>query len=335
MNIAFFEIKDPSHIDLLKSQLTDHNLFFFENPLNQTTLTEQKDFDVISVFIESKIDQPVIDAYSNLKSINTRSTGYDHVDVNYAKSKNISVFNVPSYGSHTVAEFTFGLLLNLTRKLPEALRRTKQEGVFSFEGLKGSDLYGKTLGVIGTGKIGANVIKIANGFEMNVVAFDKFPNETLATTLGFKYVSLNDLLTQSDVVTLHVPYTQENHHMINESNLSLMKQGSYVVNTSRGALIDTAALFTALKTNHLAGAALDVLEEERGLKEEIELLSSNRLTSDEAKLILQDHLLINLPNVIVSPHLAFYSTEAEESIIRTTIDNIKSFEKGDSKNQIK
>lgn len=328
MKIAFFEITQEEEINFFKENLSNHELIFSDKPLEITSLPEDKDLDLISVFVNSKVDADTINALPNLKAIFVRATGFDNIDMAGIKEKNIAVCNVPAYGSHTVAEFTFGLILSLTRKIYEAVNRTRLERRFSFENLRGIDLCSKTLGVIGTGKIGANVIKIAGGFEMNILAFDAYPNQDLANNLKFKYVPLEELLKSADIVTIHVPYTKETHHLLNSQNIPLIKPGGILINTSRGGVIETEALFQAISNKQLSGVALDVLEDEAELKEEIELLSKNAIPEEKYKLLLEEEVLMSLPQVIITPHMAFYTKEAEQSIRQTTLDNINSFLSG-------
>lgn len=334
MKICIFEVTEDEKRDYFSENLEDHELVFFEEPLTEESLPEETDFEIISVFVGSKVTDKVISAFPNLRHIATRSTGFDHIDIRFARDKNISVSTVPAYGSHTVAEFTFGLILSLSRNIPQGVNRLKMANDFDFEGLRGFDLSGKTLGVVGTGKIGSNVIKIAKGFNMKVLAFDVHQSQELKNNLGFEYVSLGELLRNSDIVTLHTPYSNETHHLINKENILLMKKGAFLINTSRGGVIDTDALFLTLTQGHLGGAALDVLEEENDLKEEAELLSRPRTTNQELKTILEDHVLIHLPNVIVTPHMAFYSKEAEFSILETTVKNIKAALSGNPENLV-
>lgn len=334
MKIGFFESRDQEEIDFFKQNLSGHEVFFLDAPLTSENLPDDKSLEIASVFVTSKIDRSVINALPNLKAVFVRATGFDNIDLGLCKQKNIVVSNVPAYGSHTVAEFTFALILNLTRKVYPAINRLKIERRFSFEGLQGLDLFGKTLGVLGTGKIGSNVIKIAQDFGMNILAFDAYPNQTLADELHFKYLPLEEVLLLSDIVTLHVPYNKETHHLLNSTNLPLMKKGSYLINTARGALIETDALCKVLTSGQLAGAGLDVLEEEDELKEEAELLSKSAIPQDKYKDILEDHLLINLPQVLVTPHMAFFTKEAVASIRQTTLDNLNAFIKGSPQNQV-
>ncbi len=321
--IAFFEITEDEKKEYFLKNLEGAEVEFFQDPLNEDLIPQKIDFEVISIFTCSKVTPKVIDAFPNLKLITVRATGFDNIDIAYAKSKNILVCNVPAYGSNTVAEYTFGLILSLSRKIPQAVNRLKMSGEFSFEGLRGFDLNGKTLGVVGTGKIGKNVIKIAKGFNMKVLAMDPFPNAEASQELGFSYVSLEDLLRNSDIVTLHVPLSEKTRHLINKDNINLMKQDSCLINTSRGGIVDTDALYQALILKRLGGAALDVLEEEYELKEEAELLNQNKIPAKDFQKLIEDHILIHLPNVIITPHMAFYTKEAEFSIMETTVGNIK------------
>lgn len=334
MKAAFFEISDQEKKDYFSQNLPGVEVTFFEEPLSEDNLPPQTDFEVISVFVGSQVTPKVINSFPNLKHIAIRATGFDNIDTTFAKGKNISVSNVPSYGSHTVAEFTFGLILSLARHIPQATYRLKVSSQFSFEGFRGFDLNGKTLGILGTGKIGTNVIKIAKGFNMKVLGFDIHQSQELANSLGFTYVPLEELLKTSDIVTIHVPYCQDTHHLINKNNIFLMKKGALLINTSRGAVVETDALFQVLIQGHLGGAALDVLESEGELKEEAELLGNGRMKAENFKDVLEDHILIDLPNVIITPHMAFYTKEAEESIMETTVGNIKAALFGNPQNLV-
>lgn len=304
--------------------------------LDETTLPADTDAEVISIFVNSVINEAVLSRLPNLKLIATRSTGYDHIDVEACKSKGVAVATVPSYGEDTVAEYTFALLLNLSRKVAEANDRIKETGNFDLSGLRGFDLKGKTLGVVGTGKIGKNVIEIATGFNMNIIAYDKFPDEAYATKMNYKYLTLDEVLAQSDIVTLHVPYLPENHHMINAGSIAKMKKGSYLVNTARGPLVETEALLRALKLGHLAGAGLDVLEEEGVTKDEVNFLTNEAPAgAHDLKIVLENHALVDMPNVIITSHNAFNTWEALQRILNTTIENIKGFASGAPINLVK
>ena len=209
--IAFFETEEREK-PYLKEKLKGYNISFFNNAINQVDINKFKDSDIVSVFIYSKVDRAILNKLKNLRLITTRSTGFDHIDLSECKKKKITVCNVPTYGENTVAEHTFALVLNLTRKIHKAWERTRRLD-FSQEGLRGVDLRGKTLGVVGVGNIGKHVIRIAKGFEMDVIAFDVFKNKKLEKELGFKYVSFNYLLKNSDIITLHCPYNKKTHHL--------------------------------------------------------------------------------------------------------------------------
>jgi D-lactate dehydrogenase len=295
-------------------------------------MPEKADFDIVSIFVDSKVSPKVLDQFPNLKLLATRSTGFDHIDCVECSKRKVAVVYVPSYGVNTVAEFAFGLILNLTRKMYQTIDQVKKTSSFSLAGLRGMDVKGKTIGVIGTGHIGAEVIKIAKGFGMEVIAYDAYPNATLPDALGFKYVTLEELLKNSDVVTIHTPYLPSTHHLINKGNISLMKKGAYLINTARGAIVETEALIDALQSDALGGAGLDVLEEEEETKDESRMLA--KASGDELKGILANDVLMKMPNVLVTPHNAFNTQEAVARILDTTIENIKAFIAGKPTNLI-
>ncbi|MCD6086242.1 hydroxyacid dehydrogenase [bacterium] len=326
IKIAFFETEDWE-IDYLKPRLKDFNLLFFKGKLNSRNLKKISNINILSPFIYSKIDKKIINSLKSLKYITTRSTGFDHIDLKACKLRNILVSNVPTYGANTVAEHTFALILTLSRKIYPSLERTKK-GNFSLKNLRGFDLKGKTLGVVGVGNIGRYVVKIARGFEMNVLAYDIKKDQKFAKKIGFKYVSLNSLFKNSDIITFHIPYNKSTHHLVNSKTLKQFKKGCYLINTARGGICETTALLEGLKKGIFAGLALDVLEEECFIKEERELLSSCFWKSCDLKTILANHILINQPNVIITPHNAFNSQEALTRILETTIENIKNFSQG-------
>ncbi len=291
-------------------------------PLQEEELPE--DVEILSVFIYSKLGKEEIERFPRLRLIATRSTGYDHIDVACARSKGVQVCNVPNYGDQTVAEYTVALILSLLRKLKPTFDRVSR-GVFSREGLRGTDLQGKTVGVIGTGRIGSRVVKILSGFEVRILAHDVKERPDLVRDFGVRYVSLEDLLSSSDVVTVHVPYTEKTHHLINRENIKLMKRGSYLVNTSRGPVVETEAVHRAVEEGILAGVALDTFEgEEVWIEEEI-LLARPDISAALLKRALENFHLLHLENVILTPHNAYNTKEALLRILRTTLDNIDSF----------
>jgi len=330
MKAVIFEIAQWEK-ELLKKSLRD--AIFTEEKLTADNVSSYGDAEIISCFISSYINKDVIDKLPNLKLIVTRSTGFDHIDVNYCKTKNIVVSNVPEYGSSTVAEHTFALLLNLTRKIPQATEQIQKLN-FDHSQLKGVDLYGKTLGIIGLGKIGQHVLRIAQGFGMKVISYARHPDEELAQKLNFEYRDLDSLLGESDVVTLHLPLTAETTHIINKDNILKFKKGSYLINTARGGLIEAEALLLGLDQGILEGVGLDVLEEEDELSEEVSILTKVSQQNINLKTLLYDHILIRHPKVIVTPHNAFNSQEALERIIQVTIENIQSFTDGKAINTV-
>jgi len=336
MKIVFFETPKKEQ-EIFSKNLVDTNVSFFQEKLNKDNVHEIKDAEIISVFVGSVVDKKIIDLLPNLKFINTGSAGFDHIDIDYCREKGIKVSSVPAYASIPVAEFTFALLLSLSRKIYTAYHNLLEGSDFNTSLLQGFNLQGKTFGIIGTGRIGKNVIKIAKGFDMNVIAHDLYPDLNFSKEYNFEYKDLNEILSQSDIVSLHIPYNKENYHLINKENIALMKKGMYIINTARGELIDTDALIWGLQEKIIAGAGLDVLEKERELREENKILSSPEKIKKniDYKTLLEDHVLIDMPNVIVTPHIAFFSKEAKEEIRRTTIKNIQGFISGDFTNLIK
>ncbi|KKW41662.1 MAG: D-isomer specific 2-hydroxyacid dehydrogenase NAD-binding protein [Parcubacteria group bacterium GW2011_GWB1_55_9] len=312
----------------VRAKLPGEDIAFHTGSLAAFPDLADTEAEVLCTFIESKIGEEELKRFPKVKLIATRSTGFDHINLAAATARGVTVANVPSYGEHTVAEFTFGLLLALSRHIIDADERVRETGTFSPRGLRGFDLAGKTLGVIGCGHIGAHVIRMANGFGMNVIGFDVSRGDELARTLHFTYATLPGLFAASDIVTFHVPYNAHTHHLVNRENIGTFKKGSYLINTSRGAVVETQALIDALQNGTLAGAALDVLEEEGELADETAFLTAPHPNEEGLKIALENHYLIQHPRVIVTPHLAFNTTEAVERILDTTIENIKSFGAG-------
>lgn len=322
MKVAFFEVKEWE-IPFLKSQLKNHSLFFFNEELNEATAEKAKDAQVISIFVYSNLNKKVFEKLKKVKLITTRSTGFEHIDVKEAKKRKIIVCNVPSYAENTVAEHTFALLLSLSRKV-YLYQERRAHNNFSFEDLRGFDLKGKTFGVIGVGHIGKHVIKIAHGFEMSVLACSHNKDKVLSRELNFKYVKLSELLKNSDIVSLHIPYRKENHHLIGKKEFAMMKDGVILLNTARGELVDTDALIKALESKKVAGVGLDVLEGEELLKDEKELVYDPRKHKAIHELA-KDHILLAKDNVVFTPHIAFFTNEALRRITDKTIETIKCF----------
>lgn len=311
----------------VREKLAGEDIVFHPESFGALPELADPEAQALCMFIESPIGEAEMSRFPALKLIATRSTGYDHIDLKAAAARGITVVNVPFYGENTVAEFAFALLLALSRRIIDADERVRQ-GQFSPKDLRGFDLAGKTLGVVGTGHIGAHIIRMAQGFGMKIIGFDAFPNADLSHTLGFEYLSLPELLAQSDIITLHVPYNEHTHHLINAGNISAIKRGAYLINTARGAVVETEALVAALQDGTLTGAALDVLEEEGDLADATALLTAPHPQESELKTLLENHYLIDHPRVIVTPHLAFNTQEAVERILNTTLENIRSFSAG-------
>ena len=303
---------------------SEHEVIFEREPLDEDTVEQYKNADIISSFVFSDLGSHVLEKLPELKCIATRSTGFDHIALDYCKERGIKVSNVPTYGENTVAEHVFALLLAISHKIPEAVNRTRQ-GDFSQKDLQGFDLRGRTIGIIGAGNIGQKTIKIAKGFEMNVVAYDMKPDENVATVLGFSYVTLQELLAQSDVISLHVPGNKATQHLLSDAEFATMKRGVVLINTARGNVVDVKALLHALSEGKVAAAGLDVLPEEPSIREEAELLRSFFNRKHDLENLLADHILLHMKNVIITPHSAFNTKEAVERILKTTVTNIDGF----------
>ncbi|MCL4398382.1 MAG: NAD(P)-binding domain-containing protein [Candidatus Parvarchaeota archaeon] len=282
---------------------------------------QEKDFDaeMLSVFINSKVSSEVISRFTKLRFIFTRSTGFDHIDLQACREKRITVCNVPDYGSQTVAEFTFFLMLSLFRKI----NFSNNSGVkFS----RGRELYGKTIGIIGAGKIGNNVGRMAKSFQMNTIYYNRSRSEYLEN-LDAKKVELEDLLKNSDVVTVHVPLNDGTFHLINKDNIKLMKKDAFLINTARGAILETDAVIDALDSKRIGGVALDVIEGEEFSGREMEIIRKKE-NYDVLKNVLERSILRNFENAILTPHIAYDTEEALSRIVFSTFDNVLKAHKG-------
>ncbi|MBW3625032.1 MAG: hydroxyacid dehydrogenase [Armatimonadetes bacterium] len=308
---------------------------FIPLPLNEETVAEASDVqevEAVTVFVRSQVTRDILERLPKLRLIATRSTGFDHIDLTTCREKGVTVCNVPTYGENTVAEHTFGLILALSRNIHKAWERTRH-GNFSLRGLRGFDLQGKTLGVIGTGHIGLHAARIGRGFGMQVLAHDPFPNAFLSDLVGFRYVSLEALLADSDIVSLHAPLTPSTHHLIDRKRMAAMKRGALLINTARGGLVDTAALHDALEDGQIGGAALDVFEGEALVIEDA-ALSDPSLSEEDRALLRQNHEILRRENVVMTPHIGFYSVEAEDRIRETTAANLLHFFRGEPINVV-
>lgn len=290
---------------------------YFEPNLNRDTVTLAAGFDAVCVFVNDTVDAVVVDKLHQLgvKAIVLRCAGFNNVDIKACEGK-LRVFRVPAYSPHAVAEHAMALLLTINRRTHKAYIRTRDFN-FSLQGLAGFDLYGKTVGIVGTGKIGRVFADICKGFGMKILAYDKFPNPDA----GLDYVDLPELFAQADIISLHCPLTEETHHLINADTIAMMKKGVTIINTSRGALVDTEALINGIKEKKVGAACLDVYEEEGDFFYED---FSGHIVRDD-KLVR----LIAMPNVIVTSHQAFLTSEALDNIAATTINNLTRFFSGD------
>jgi D-lactate dehydrogenase len=302
----------------LEQASADHGIDwrFLEFRLTHDTASAAKHARAVCVFVNDQVDRPCLEALAALgvEMVSLRSTGFNNVDIAAAKALKLIVTRVPVYSPYAVAEHAVTLLLTLNRKTHRAFNRVRELN-FALNGLVGFDLHGKTAGIVGTGKIGRATAQILRGFGMRVLAFDPFPSDEWARRVGVEYVAtLDGLLRTSDVVSLHTPLTPETKYTIRAETLALMKRGSTLINSSRGALVDTRALIDALKSGHLAGVGLDVYEEEEGIF--FEDLSGDILQDDDLA------RLLTFPNVLITSHQAFLTNEALSDIARTTVANM-------------
>lgn len=298
-----------------------YDIDFFDFRLNEKTALASKNYDAVCVFVSDSLDKKVINILklNGVKLILLRCAGFNNVDLNATKEAGIVVLRVPAYSPYSVAEHAVALLLTLTRKIPQAYLRTRS-GNFTLDGLTGRNLHGLTAGILGTGKIGKVMAEILAGFGMNIVLYDAYPDRSWAASKGFTYLSLIDFFKQSDVISLHCPLTNSTKHIINENSLKLIKHDAVIINTGRGALIDTHSLVKALKKSKIGGAALDVYEEE-----------SNYFFNDWSADVIRDDVLARLltfPNVIITSHQAFLTSNALNSIAEVTLMNANAFENG-------
>ena len=328
MKVAFFDAKsyDKPSFDGFAKEF-GLKIKYFESKLNEDTVNLANGYDVVCVFVNDTVNAAVIDRLCEMgvKTVALRCAGFNNVDVKYAFGK-IHVVRVPAYSPYAVAEHTMALLLTSIRRIHKAYIRTRDFN-FSLVGMTGFDLHGKTVGVIGTGKIGRAFIDICRGFGMQVLAYDKYPAEDLKTREGVSYVTLDELFEKSDIISLHCPLTEETYHLIDEKSIEKCKRGVVLLNTSRGALVDAEALLAGIKARRVGAACLDVYEEE-----------AEFFFEDFSGHILDDDILarlISMPNVIVTSHQAFLTEDALMNIAETTVKNIMDIaERGECQNEV-
>ncbi len=302
-------------------------------PLNVESGVLDPKTEIVSTFVRSVLDGAVLSRLPKLKLIATRSAGYDHIDLEYCAKHGIAVSNVPDYGDSTVAEHVFALLLATVRHVVEGSERTRR-GDFAQAGLRCFELRDKVLGVLGTGRIGRKVIEIARGFGMHVVAFDLHPNPNEAQRLEYRYASLDETLATSDVLTVHVPGGARQSPLISDREFGLMKQGSVLVNTSRGSVVDIAALVRAISAGKLRAVGFDVLPQEPVVRDEAEVFRAGSERTFDLKSLVANHVILQFPNVVVTPHIAYNTDEAVRRLIEATMDNIEAFIAGTPRNLV-
>lgn len=334
---VFFDVKDYEEQYLKKNKPENCEFVLIKDTFTnafEPNYEAIKDAEIISVFTSSKVPGELMKKMPNLKLVATRSTGYNNVDIEYCKMADIKIVNVPRYGEVTVAEFAFALLLNVARKVSQAYDELK-EGRINLQGAIGMDLLGKTIGIIGTGAIGCYTAKIAHGFGMKILSYDPFPKEDIKERFNVEYTELDELLKNSDIISLHAPSTKENYHMINDAAFNKMKDGVIIINTARGEIMDTGALYRALKSGKVSGAGLDVLEcEEIIAQNELYLSKIDCVQKECLEKTLLNHKMLEMPNVVVTPHIAFDTKEAITRILNTTLENINSYLRGEIINNV-
>lgn len=318
LTVAFFDTKpyDREYFTSAAAACGDIDLRFLEHRLTENTITTAQGADAVCCFVNDRLDAKILARLrdAGVRHVALRCAGFNNADLAAARELGLAITRVPAYSPHAVAEHTIALLLTLNRKIHRAHNRVREQN-FSLAGLVGFDLHGKTAGIVGTGKIGRITAEILRGFGMRVLACDPFPDAVWAAQHRISYVSKTELFAQSDVISLHSPLTPETHHLVNEPTLAVLKRGAFIVNTSRGKLIDTAALIEALKSGRVGGVALDVYEEEEGVF--FEDHSDRVLADDELA------RLLTFPNVLITAHQAFLTREALTEIARVTTENLR------------
>ncbi|MDO7976142.1 2-hydroxyacid dehydrogenase [Oceanotoga teriensis] len=323
MKIAIFSTKEYD-IEFLNKANENfgnvHELKFFETKLNKETALLANDFEVVSAFVNDDLSRETIEILSRGKTklIAQRAAGYNNIDLKALKEFGIKAVRVPAYSPNAVAEYTIAMMLSLNRKIHRAYDRAREKN-FSLKGLMGFDMKGKTVGIIGTGKIGMNVARILKGFDCNIIAYDKYPNPD-CEEFCVEYTDLDSIFEKSDIITIHSPLVPETYHIINKRAISLMKDGVMIINTSRGELFDTQAVIDGIKSRKIGSVGMDVYEEE-----------SDIFFEDLSDKVVEDDLLsilLTFPNVIVTGHQAFFTDTAMNNIAYVTLENISEYEKG-------
>ncbi len=331
--IVFFNATQEDKNFFTDKLIEKHTLMFFDKSINNIKLTNDiLEANIISCFTISQLNKEILAKFKNLEAIILRCVGFNNVDIEYCKEKGIKVLNAKSYGNTTVAEFALGLIFDISRNISKSFMEINKN-IKEKNEYEGIELKGKTLGVIGVGAIGTELIKMAYGLNMTLLGYDLNENEELKNNYDLKYTSLNELLKTSDFISINAPLTKENYHLINEEKFNLMKHNAFVINTSRGELIDTNALYKALYLKRIKGAALDVLECEEETND-LNIIDMDYLDKNDIKQILLNNEITKLDNVIVTPHIAYDTKEAKERIRQITLDNIWSYLANEIKNNV-
>lgn len=324
LKMLMFDFRESEKKYFENNKISDLDITFYKNKLDDTTeLTKEEEDNtvIISVFITSRITKDVLDKFKNLQVISTRSTGYNHIDLEECKRRNIAVINVNDYGKKSVAQYTIGIIISMVRNIITSAKDVRKRKI-NYEKYEGHDISEMTLGIIGTGAVGSAVANIANNLGMKILAYDLCVNKTICEFV--KYVSLNEILSESDIITLHLPYTKELYHMFSKSEFELMKNDAYIINTARGELIDTAELYNAVLFGKIKGAVLDSVECENLNFSNMEITDELKKTDKEClkNYIILDKLM-SLDNIIVTPHIAYNTTESINKILDKTFKDIK------------
>ena len=333
--VVFFDVEDYERDFLIKSCEGKFNYKLVSEPLNDLKAPESEftDANIISCFTNSRLSANVLEQFENLGLIALRSVGYNHVDIEYCKKHDIAVETTPNYGNMSVAEFAMGLLLDVARKITRSYLNLKAGEADPIASI-GFELYGKTIGIAGLGAIGAEMARLAYGFNMKILGYDIRENIEIEEKYGVKFTDFDTLLRESDVISLHMPLTAQNNHIINADAFKKMKNTAVIINTARGELIETQALYTALTTGEIAGAGLDVLEFEETLSNPDYLDDIARLTNKDLQKTLLNNRILTLNNVIVTPHIAYDTKEAINRILKTTMENISEFAQNRIQNNV-
>ena len=335
LKIIFFDVKDYE-VDFFKRECDGKFDYKLVSASLDSLSKEDKDYndaEVVSCFTTSRVGEDVLKKFPNLKLLALRSVGFNHIDIEYCEDHGIAVANTPNYGNMTVAEFAFALLLNVTRKVSLAANDLKN-GIVEAEHTIGTELFGKTIGIVGLGAIGAEMARLSYGFGLKVLGYDLKKRDILSEKYAVSYVDFDTLIEKSDFISIHTPLSKENYHMFNADVFKRIKQGAVIVNTGRGEIIDTQALYNALVEGKISGAGLDVLESEETLTDSDYLVDVGRMNVNSLQKTVLNNSLMKLNNVIITPHIAYDTKEAIERILTFTMSNIFAFENGIELNRV-